>query len=308
MTHTMPDSLAETAVRIFGDAGRDWIERFPGILAQCTERWRLSLDGPPAGLSINYVAYATTDSGENVVLKVGVPHRELRTEIEALRLYDGRRMVRRLDSDLVLGAMLLDRLSPGWMLTKLGDNVQETIVAAGIMKSLPIPCPSGNGLPTFGEWIDRAFARLRRDYRADCGPLGRRLVEHAERAFQEIEDSKRTDVLLHGDLHHENILFDHRFGWTAIDPKGVIGDPCLEVGRFIQNQLPKTMPLAEKQRRIEERVGILSAELSESRERIRLCALVDKVLSLAWCLEDSYLPHGWDDEVAVAHMLSRIAG
>ena len=33
-------------------------------------------------------------------------------------------------------------------------------------------------------------------------------------------------MLLHGDLHHWNILSDADRGWMAIDPKGVIGASC----------------------------------------------------------------------------------
>ncbi|WP_373298360.1 aminoglycoside phosphotransferase family protein [Paludibacterium paludis] len=34
---------------------------------------------------------------------------------------------------------------------------------------------------------------------------------------------QRCHRLLHGDLHHDNVLFDSSHGWLAIDPKGVIG-------------------------------------------------------------------------------------
>jgi len=282
----MTTNIAETVTRIFGTKGQAWLERLPQILAQCAARWQLTLGEPVSHLSINYLAYATTRDGEAVVLKVGVPHRELETEIEALQWYAGRGMVRCLDADLELGAMLLERLRPGRMLTSVGDNARETRIAAGIMRTLTVPCPPSHHLPTFAEWVERAFVRLRRTYGPDAGPLGRRLVEQAETALADIERGKVQDVLLHGDLHHENILFDDRHGWLAIDPKGVIGDACLNVARFMHNQLPSTLSPVETAQRLTERAAIFAEELHATPQAILRATLLDKVLSLSWSLEE----------------------
>lgn len=303
----IPDAFRETIPRIFGEGGCVWLAELPEIVARCRERWELASVMPVADLSVNYVAFAVTEVGEAAVLKIGVPHRELFTEMTALQCYGGQRMVPCLDADRALGAMLLERLTPGQMLTALGDNAAETRVAADIMRALPLPCPTEQELPTFAEWLKTAFARLRVERGPGCGPLGRRLVEQADVAFADIQSSSQGDVLLHGDLHHENILFDERRGWTAIDPKGVIGDATLEVGRFLHNQLPCTLPLGEKQRRIEERADILAAELGASRERILACALIDKVLSLSWALEDSHVTADWPGGVEVAELLAKMA-
>lgn len=287
MRDNLPESFISNIQRVFGDAGKAWLADFPRILDRCRERWRLTLGEPIPGLSVNYITAAVTGAGEEVMLKIGVLPHEVRVEIETLRRYGGRRMVRCLEADFELCAFLLERLQPGTMLAGVRDNAEATRIAAEMMKTLPVPCPAADGLPSFAGWIDKAFARLRRNYGPDCEPLGRRLVEQAEAAFATIQAEKRPPMLLHGDLHHENILFDEQRGWTAIDPKGVIGDAVLETGRFQNNQLPDTLPLPEKQRLIEERVEILSSELGESRERILPAAFVDGVLSLSWTLEDS---------------------
>jgi len=44
-------------------------------------------------------------------------------------------------------------------------------------------------------------------------------------------------VLLHGDLHHENII-KHGDNWVVIDSKGVTGEPAYEVAAFIRNPIP----------------------------------------------------------------------
>lgn len=303
--YELPVELKECILRIFGEQGQKWIEEFPNLLARCQERWNLTLGQPLAGLSINYLINAALPNGESVILKMGVPHREIETEIESLRIWQGRGIVKCVDADLQLSAMLLEKIAPGYMLTTLRDNKKETEIAAGIMQQLAIAAPSKHNLPYFAEWVERAFARYRNTY-GNEGPMPRDLIEACEQAFKEIEETKQQDVLLHGDLHHENILFDERRGWLAIDPKGAIGDPCLEVGRYLHNQLPNEMPLLEKRRIIEERVGIFSAELSENKTRVLRCALIDHVLSLCWSTEDSYVTDDWRQGLAVAQLFAEM--
>jgi len=58
------------------------------------------------------------------------------------------------------------------------------------------------------------------------GPLPAHLVEEAERLFEELIVSMDEATLLHGDLHHDNILAAERQPWLALDPKGLVGEPA----------------------------------------------------------------------------------
>jgi streptomycin 6-kinase len=256
---------------------------------------------------MNYIEFTATTAGEPVALKVGVPHAELFTEMQALRLYDGRGAARLVAADRELGAILMQRVEPGTVLWQLGDNQQETQIAASIMRALPVPVPEAHGFPTFRRWVERAF-RLTRTEWDPQELMPRDLIDEAERAFNEIERYASARVVLHGDLHHENILFDDRSGWTAIDPKGVIGPPCLEVGRFIQNQLPSSLPAERRERRVRERIDVFSAELGYARETVAASALVDCVLSHCWCFEDEEIGEDWYDGIELARLLCRMSG
>ena len=90
----LPPQFIDTIHRVFGDDGREWIPRLPGILARCRARWGLSEGVRSPSMSLNYLEFTAMATGELVALKVGVPHSELFTEMEALELYGGHRAVR----------------------------------------------------------------------------------------------------------------------------------------------------------------------------------------------------------------------
>src|SRR6185437_12258032 len=93
-------------------------------------------------------------------------------------------------------------------------------------------------------------------------------------------------VILHGDLHHENILHSHDEGWLAIDPKGVCGDPGYEVGSFILNQLPKNASQLELREILSRRLSVFLDELNIAGNRLIGWAFCHAMSSAAWSFEE----------------------
>ena len=52
-------------------------------------------------------------------------------------------------------------------------------------------------------------------------------------------------VLLHGDLHHDNILSATRAPWLIIDAKGLVGDSGYDLGAFLYNPIPDLLTLPQ---------------------------------------------------------------
>ena len=269
----------------------------PGILKRCCEKWDLTLGAPTDEIKGNYIAYAETVGGQEVVLKVGVPHADFSTEMEALAIYEGRGINRLIESDKQLNAMVLERLRPGRMLDSLRNRNERSEIAALILRDLHrTPPPSAHSLPHFMDWIQDAFEDAR-----NCQDRGRSGVyleqmPLVQSMMERLMEPSEPQILLHGDLHHWNILQDDRRGWMAIDPKGVIGASCLDAGRFIGNATGFGSSTVEKRKIVLDAVKVFSKVLGETEERIFAGAFCDRVMGCSWGLK-----HEPDDQEAGAH-------
>jgi streptomycin 6-kinase len=294
----MSSAFIQTTTEVHGEAGTQWLKYLPELLAECAVRWSLTVGSPFVPLSDNYVAQARRADGTPVVLKAGVPARELTTEIEALRLFDGRGAVRLLEADADAGILLLEHVMPGTPLASISDDSKATEITAEVMQKLWRPVTAMHPFPTIEDWT-QGFQRLRHRFDGRTGPLPPGLVEEAETTCADLLVSPPGAVLLHGDLHHGNILTAERAPWLAIDPKGVIGEPAFEPSAFLLNPGPRSKAVLKR------RVEIFADVLGVPRERVRRWGLVRAVLSAWWSVEDHGT--GGNDAVAVAERLSALA-
>ncbi len=294
-------SFEKKVIDVHGERGADWLSRLSDTIDMCERLWSIKVMHPYAPLSYNYVAPAVRADGTEVVLKLGIPRNEFRTEIVALRFFDGHGAARLLDSDSDLGAMVLERIRPGLTLSSIPDDEQATSIAAQVMKELWRTPPPEHSFPTVSDWA-AGLAGLRDRFGGETGPLPNALVEKAETLFLGLIGSMGDPVLLHGDLHHYNILSSTREGWLAIDPKGVVGEREYEVGALLRNCL---LSRPRPERFLEQRVNQLAEELGFERERVLGWGLAQAVLSAWWSIEDG--GQVWDEAIACAEVFVSVA-
>jgi streptomycin 6-kinase len=299
----IPQPFAQAMVELYGDDGRAWLNRLPHLLADCAQRWSLQIGPPFTPLSYNYVAPAVRADGREVVIKAGVINPELLCEAAALRQYGGRGVARLLDADEAQGVMLLERLRPGTMLAALPDDDEATRVAAALMRQLWRPVPPDHPFPTVAQWA-QGLSRLRRHFSGGSGPFPEALVATAEALFTELLAATTEPRLLHGDLHHNNILAAERQPWLAIDPKGVVGDRGYEVGALLRNRLPQPFNRATAGPILARRRALLAEMLALAPEAITGWGVAHCVLSAWWRYEDH--GHGWEEALGCAELLAKI--
>jgi streptomycin 6-kinase len=277
----VPSGLARTAAQVWGDVGRRWVGGLPGVLRSLLADWDLT-PGELFQPSLHWVAAVTTGDGISAVLKVGpVEPRHLPVEAEALRLFAGHGSVRLLREDPARGALLLERVSPGTSLDRLvpGSDAEATAVLVHTIRALHRPAPCGCRLPAvLGQRSDLdEHVRMH-------GLLPARLVARASGLFAELGADVTEPAVLHGDLHHGNVLRSHRSPWLAIDPHGSVGDPGYEIGSVLFNPDPADRDpalLALVPGRVEQ----LADGLGLPVDRVVAWGFVKAVLSQVWTCE-----------------------
>lgn len=279
MNFNLPPAFVNNVTAAFGDPGLRYLAALPDLLAEAAHRWDLT-PGKPFLLSYNYVCPVTRADGTPAVLKIGVPNRELTSEIKTLRVYAGQGACRLLEADADQGLLLLERLQPGTMLATLKDDDRATEIAAEVMQAIQRPVPKGDGFLSLREWFDE-LKNLRPRFGGGTGPFPEKTVEIVEGLVRELFAEDRPQVLLHGDFHHFNILLSER-GWLVIDPKGVAGPAEYEIGPLLLNPWGEMPDETEAIQRTQRRIAILAERLGFDRQRLWAWAICHSLLSTWW--------------------------
>jgi streptomycin 6-kinase len=112
------------------------------------------------------------------------------------------------------------------------------------------------------------------------------LVKAAAAAHDLLAAPQGTAVL-HGDIHHGNILDFGARGWLAIDPKGLLGERGFDYANIFCNP---DHGLATATGRVARQATIIAEASGLERARLLQCVLAYAGLSAAWLLIDGEVP------------------
>jgi streptomycin 6-kinase len=269
-------------INSFGEEGKVWLASLETTVQTYLQKWELSSEGPVDNLSYNYVLKVRDAEGKPLILKAGVPNFDTKNEIRTLKAYNGRGCANLVKSDPANGVMLLERLVPGTMLSSEIEERQVVEKFIKVWKAIRRPVLIGENTPSITNWFE-GLKRYGNHYPNNDGPISTEHIRVAEGFLKDVLDTSAGPELLHGDLHHENILFSKDHGWMVIDPKGVLGDPYFDVVSFLINQLdskedPKSV--------LRFRVDTLSEQLGFERKRLLKAAVALGTLYACWGIED----------------------
>lgn len=226
----LPDAVHAMATR--GPRWQAWVDGLAKRVRAQIHEWDLTVDGGATHGYCSVVVPVSTRDGAAAVLKIGYPDEESEHEHLALRRWAGHGAVRLLRADPHHRALLLERLDSR-NLNELWD-IEACEIVADLYRLLHVPAlPQVRSLPrSIARWTEGLTTLPR------SAPVPRRLVEQAISLGTELTtDPSSAGVLIHGDLHYENVLAgpgDQR--WLAIDPKPFDGDPHYELAPMLWNR------------------------------------------------------------------------
>jgi streptomycin 6-kinase len=228
----------------------------------------------------SYLVFGSRDD-RPVVLKVIKRQGDEWHSGAILRAFDGIGVVRVCES--IEGAVLMDRLRPGHSIAALAlqgrDEEATEILGRLIERMTPRHSPAvAVSVRDLASGFDRYLS-------GGDGRISNGLVERACQAYLELCESQSPPRLLHGDLHHYNILCDEAHGWLAVDPKGLVGEMEYEVGAFLRNpfEAPALFTSTEVVKR---RLGQLETLSGLNSTRVLRWAFAQAVLAAIWSVED----------------------
>jgi streptomycin 6-kinase len=237
----------------------DWLERVPDLVHECVERWELELGDPYAQGAAGYVVRAYLPNGTPAVLKLIYPHREAEHEALALAVWNGDGAVRLLEHDGERWAMLLERCEPGTLLAhsdaEIGLDVLISLLPR-LWKDVAEPFHTLADEATW--WIEELAA----DWERTGRPIERALLNEVTEALRSLAGSQGEQVLLHQDLHTDNVLAAAREPWLVIDPKPLRGEREFSVAPIVRDYV-----LGHSRRDVLRRLDRLTSELDLDRER-----------------------------------------
>jgi streptomycin 6-kinase len=245
---------------------------------ECAAAWDLQLGAPYPRGAAGYAVRAELPDGVRAVLKLFWPHRESEHEADALELYDGDGAVRLLARDDLRWAMLLERCEPGTPLSEAGPDVALDVIAALLPR---LSKPAGEPFHALADEAAWWLSYLPRQWEESGRPFERRLLEAAVEALEQLPPTQGKRVLLHQDLHADNVLASEREPWLVIDPKPLVGER-----EFAPAPVVRGGELGHGRRKVLHRLDRLTAELGLDRERARGWAIGQ---TLAW----AYDGRGW---------------
>ncbi len=238
-------------------------------------QWRLTVDGEPFETHSSWLCYVRRGE-DRAVLKVYKPESDEAPSARFLALHKGVGTVRVLESDP--NAILLERVVPGTRLAAfslVGRDDEATHVICDTIEKLQ------SARADIAGWQGHEEQVAEFERRVAVAPLTEEIAARAQTLFLELEATQKHRVLLHGDLHHENILFDEERGWLAIDPKGVVGDLAYELAAPLRNPL-ENPDIFMTPAQMDRRVAIYCERLQLDRRRV-----------LGWCFARNAIAALW---------------
>jgi streptomycin 6-kinase len=275
----------------YGQDGKTWLDNLPVHLNLLSEKWNFQLIHPVEDLSYHFVAIVKLPSGL-AILKTAPPTAKIIAEAEWLKAHK-KSVPNIFHIDKENNAFLMEKIEPGTSLkylVKEGNDEKATRIISQVILDLQ----SSDTLHQMNyQHISEhiaSFAFLR-------GHVDKNIIDRAETIFKNLCTDRSNDIILHGDLHHDNILQNDN-AWSVIDPHGYIGDPCAEIGPMIFNPLnffPNHLSLKNI---LDIRLRVLAEMLPFDLERIQAWAFCLALRSAAWDVEGFNRPNDHTIEIA----------
>jgi len=246
------------------------------LLSYYIQLWNLTEDGVEH-LTHSSILQPVIYMSKRAMLKISLTEEE-KNGSKLMVWWDGLGAVKVFEHDE--NAILMERISgtDNLSLTTMAitnrDNEASQIICkvAGLLHEChkkPLP-----QLVPLEIWFNDLFLFADRygEVLMKCSSIARSLI-----------NNQQDIAILHGDLHHGNVLYSSDKGWLAIDPKGLIGDRAFDYVNILCNP---NAEIALKKGRLASQINVISNESKISFDYLLQWTIAWCGLSAVWFLND----------------------
>lgn len=257
-------------------------------------RWGFVPDGEPFATHSSLLwPVARRSNDQEAMLKIPDPHSDEAHGADLLSLWDGQGAVKLLEREGHV--QLLERL----IAPSKAQSLKDMVVDGKIAQATHILCdvidqlhdrPSGFGVPSFlipvMEQADSMAYFLKEgrpkgeapELFSDALSLSRQLYQGVDRE------------LLHGDIHHFNVMQNAHGDWFSLDPKGLLGPKAYEYSNIFCNPCKHTDIVANEANMAVVR-DVVCERSGLQTDVVMAHAFARAAQVAAWCLDDSDRPY-----------------
>lgn len=241
---------------------------------------------------------ADSDEFGPVIVKRDRNTLQLRLEYEMLLSLDGEYSCKVYSFDENEGQLIEERILPGTVLREERNLEKRLSVLKKIFFAIHKPKEDG---VTYLDWLA--------DIKKFCetNQISEEWTKKAQLAYSiclDIFEKYSERVLLHGDLHHDNILLRMDGSYVMIDPKGVVGPSILDLPRFILNEIGAHHEESSIEH-ITRVIELISQQFEYPLEDVEKVFVMEIILANIWCIEDGENTNSEELEIA-EHILKRL--
>jgi len=289
-------TFTDTIQAVHGETGAAWLAQLPTQIEALSKRWNFRFIQPIVDLSYSFVGIVELNTAVTAILKLIPDHTRMLTELHSLQCFSkGVPKIYAFDEENNM--LLLEHIKPGDPLKTLVQVEQDETATRIICQAILTLQSEQKILYPFPH-----LSELIKDLAALKGHTDSYLLSKAESLFHDLTFDRSQDVLLHGDLHHDNLI-KNGTSWKAIDPHGYIGDRVAEVGAMIRNPMDCFPQEHSRTKITERRLEILAEELPFDPQRIKAWAFCMTILSAAWNIQD--FGHLAKNEIELASLIDQ---
>lgn len=275
----IPENFRKNVINRYNKKGKEWLENLDNIVNKYVTKFGLENIKIIEELSMNLVLFAKSKKYGDIVLKINTPGKTAIREINIMKQYHIKNMVKCYYTNVNDKVLILERIIPGYSLDNVENKSERVKLFCDVLNKYSILNDGKNKFPTYEEKL-KDLLKYVSDNKSKYIDI-ENLIEKMKNLYAEIQKMNLDKYILHFDLNHRNILKSEN-DWKVIDPQGVIGEKIIDTAQFIRGEIQMSNADMSEFYQI---VSLISEELGEDKNLVLKSLYIVIIEKIIWFIK-----------------------